>query len=165
MNRRLFLSACGATLLAGCGFRLRRLDGIPFASLYVDAPAGSLVGPRVVALLKSVGSVKLVSNPAEAEAIVKLHTETRKKTILSLSGAGRVTEYRLTLELSYEVVDREGRVLAAPETIELVRDMTYDDSALLAKSSEEGLLYRDMDDDAARRIGRRLQAVKPGAAR
>jgi LPS-assembly lipoprotein len=53
-------------------------------------------------------------------------------------------------------------VLAAPETIDLIRDQTYDDSLLLAKGAEEQLLYRDMDDNAAVRIVRRLQAIKSG---
>jgi LPS-assembly lipoprotein len=39
--------------------------------------------------------------------------------------------------------------------------MTYDDSLLLAKGAEEQLLYRDMDDNAAIRIVRRMQAIKP----
>ena len=164
MNRRLFLSTSAAALLAGCGFQLRRLDGIPFASLYIDAPPDSVVGQRVAALLRPVKPLRLVATPGEAEAILKLNRETRKKTILSLSGAGRVTEYRLTLETSYLVIDRSERVLAAPEAIELIRDMTYDDSQLLAKGAEENLLYRDMEDDAARRIVRRLQAIKPDPA-
>lgn len=164
MNRRLFLSASAAALLAGCGFQLRRLDGIPFASLYVDAPAGSAVASRVLALLKTVKSVRIAPTPAEAEAVLKLGSAVTNKTILSLSGAGRVTEYRLMLDIAYSVIDREGRELAAPETIELVRELTYDDSQLLAKSAEEGLLYRDMEENAARRIVRRLQAIKPGVA-
>jgi len=34
---------------------------------------------------------------------------------------------------------------------------------VLAKGAEEQLLYRDMDDNAAQRIMRRLQAIKPAA--
>ena len=56
-----------------------------------------------------------------------------------------------------------GRPLAAAETIELSRDITYDDAQVLAKSAEEQLLYRDMDDSAARRIMRRLQSIGPGS--
>ena len=43
MNRRLFLALVPAALAAGCGFQLRRYDGLPFASLYIDAPGGSAV--------------------------------------------------------------------------------------------------------------------------
>lgn len=162
MKRRLFLAAIPAALAAGCGFQLRRLEGIPFASLYVDAPTGSAVAQRIRNLLVSNKNTRLAASAGEAEAVLKLAPETRSKAILSLSGAGRVTEYRLGLRLSYSVSGRDGRMLAEAETIELSRDMTYDDALLLAKGAEEQLLYRDMEDSAARRIMRRLQSIKPG---
>ena len=162
MNRRFFLAAIPAALVAGCGFQLRRLDGMPFASLYLDAPPGSLVAQRIRSALTANKHVRLAARVDEAEAVLKLSQEERSKTILSLSGAGRVTEYRLGLRLSYSISSRDERMLAEPENIELSRDMTYDDSQLLAKGAEEQLLYRDMDDSAARRILRRLQSLKPG---
>ncbi len=162
MNRRLFLATLPAALVAGCGFQLRRLDGMPFASLYIDAPPDSLVAQRIRTLLASNRVTRLTATAAEAEAVLKLTPEERTKTILSLSGAGRVTEYRLRLRLDYSIGGRDEQMLAEPENIELTRDMTYDDSQLLAKGAEEQLLYRDMDDSAARRIVRRLQSIKPG---
>ena len=163
MNRRLFLAALPAALAAGCGFQLRRMDGIPFASLYVDAPPGSVVAQRIRNSLGTNGKTRLAANANEAEAVLKLSQEERTKVILSLSGAGRVTEYRLGLRLSYSVDGKDGRSLAAPEVIELTRDITYDNTKVLAKGAEEQLLYRDMDDNAAQRIMRRLQAIKPAA--
>ena len=162
MNRRIFLAAFPAVLVAGCGFQLRRLEGIPFASLYVDAPPNSAVAQHIIASLKTNKATRLAGSATEAEAVLKIHSETRSKTILSLSGAGRVTEYRLGLNVSYTVSGKNDRALAAPEVIELSRDLTYDNALLLAKSAEEGLLNRDMDDDATRRILRRLQSIKPG---
>lgn len=162
MNRRLFLAALPAGLAAGCGFQLRRVDGIPFASLHLDAPGNSVVAQRLRSLLVAGEKTRLAATPGEAEAVLKLTQEERTKTILSLSGAGRVTEYRLGLTLSYSILGRDERVLAEPEYIELNRDMTYDDSQLLAKGAEEQLLYRDMEDNAARRIVRRLQALGDG---
>lgn len=165
MNRRQFLALTPALLLAGCGFQLRRYDGVPFASLYLDAPTGSPVAQRLRTLLVAGGRTRLTATAAEAEAILKLTNDSRSKTILSLSGAGRVTEYRLGLQISYSVVSPDGRVLAETEGIELVRDLTYDDALLLAKGAEEALLYRDMDENAALRILRRLQALKPANGR
>ena len=162
MNRRLFLVAFPAALVAGCGFQLRRLDGIPFASIYVDAPPDSDVAKRIMSALKANQSTRLAASAAEADAVLKLDKEHLSKSILSLSGAGRVTEYRLGLDMSYTVSGKNERSLAVPEVIELSRDMTYDDTQLLAKSAEEALLYRDMADNAARRIIRRLQSLKPG---
>jgi LPS-assembly lipoprotein len=165
MNRRLFLAIFPAALVTGCGFQLRRLEGIPFASLYVDAPSGSVVAQQIIAAIKTTGSTKVATNAAEADAVLKLENERRTKTILSLSGAGLVTEYRLGLKMSYTISGKNQSTLAEPEVIELNRDMTYDDSILLAKLAEEDLLYRDMQQSVAKRILRRLQAIKPGDGR
>ena len=162
MNRRLFLAALPAALVAGCGFQLRRQSGVPFASLYIDAPSGGAVAERLRSSLARSKTTRLAAAAGEAEALLKLGTEERKQTILSLSGAGRVTEYRLTLTLTYAVMGQGEQVWAAPETIELIRDMTYDDTILLAKAEEQQLLYRDMEEGAALRILRRLQNIHTG---
>jgi LPS-assembly lipoprotein len=162
MNRRFFLAALPAALAAGCGFQLRRLDGMPFGSLYIDGPAGSAVAQQIRSMLNADKKTRLVASAAEADAVLKLTAEKRTKTILSLSGGGQVTEYQLALHLSYSVHGKDGRILATPENIELNRTLTYDASKVLAKGAEEQLLYRDMDDNAALRILRRLQALKPG---
>ncbi|MDP2029423.1 MAG: LPS assembly lipoprotein LptE [Thiobacillus sp.] len=161
MNRRLFLALIPGALAAGCGFQLRRYDGLPFATLYIDAPAGSPVVQRLRSMLATDKSTTLTATAAEAEAVLKITQEERVKSILTLTGGGRVSEYRVTLKLSYSVNSQDGRVLAEPEALELNRAMTYDDSLLLAKGAEEQLLYRDMDDNAALRIVRRMQAIKP----
>jgi LPS-assembly lipoprotein len=162
MNRRLFLAAIPAAFAAGCGFQLRRVTEMPFASLHIAAPPGSAVAQRVQAMLGASKKTRLVATAGEADAVLQLEQEARSKSILSLSGAGRVTEYRLGLHLTYSVSGKDGRTLAAPESIELSRDMTYDDALILAKGAEEQLLYRDMDDSAALRILRRLQNIPPG---
>ena len=48
-----------------------------------------------------------------------------------------------------------------PET-ELLqqRDISFNESAVLAKESEENLLYRDMQTDIVQQLMRRLAAVK-----
>jgi LPS-assembly lipoprotein len=162
MNRRLLLAIFPLALAAGCGFQLRNLEGMSFASVYIDAPSGSVVAQRIRNTLLANKTTRMAATAGEAEAVLKLSQADRTKTILSLSGAGRVTEYRLGLRLTYSISGKEGRSLAAPETFELNRDMTYDDAQVLAKSAEEQLLYRDMESNAALRIARRLQSINPG---
>jgi len=160
MKRRLFLALVPAALAAGCGFQLRRYDGVPFGSLFIDAP-GSAVAQRLRTMLATDKSTRLTETAGEAEAVLKITQEARIKSILTLTGAGRVSEYRLSLKLAYVILAPDGRALAAPESLELQRIMTYNDALVLAKGAEEQLLYRDMDDDAALRIVRRMQTLKP----
>jgi Rare lipoprotein B len=166
MKRRAFLAACAlavsaAGLVSGCGFQLRRLEGIPFASMYIDAPAVSQVGTAIRKALQSGKYVQLVAKAPDAAVVLRLSDEKSTKTILSLTGGGRVSEYRLGFRLTYSATGKDGHEWIPPYTVELTRDMTYDDSALLAKGAEETLLYRDMQDDAAQQILRRLRSLKP----
>ena len=161
MKRRNFLWLAPAALLAGCGFKLRRLEGIPFTRLQLDAPAGSAVGEVIRKSLVSNNVAQLVNSAGQAEAVLKIGPEVATKTILSLSGAGRVTEYRLMYRVSYSVYAPDGQPWVESEVIELTRDLTYSDAAYLAKSAEETLLFSDMQYQAAQQILRRLRSLKP----
>ena len=125
---------------------------------------GSAVGERIRKGLVSGGYVRLVDTANQAEAVLKIGAESSTKTILSLSGAGRVTEYRLVYRVSYSISYPDGRPWINADQIELTRDYTYQDAAFLAKSAEEALLYRDMHDQAAQQILRRLRSLKPQPA-
>ena len=173
MKRRGFIFSASALLLSGCGFELRRLDSIPFSAIYIDAPDENSLASndwvftreRVVAkkirdALIAGGKTRVPDSPAQAEATLKISQESRSKSILTLSGAGRVKEYRLNFKVVYSVTGKAGQEIVGTNSIELSRDFTYDDSQLLAKSQEEKLLYRDMEDDAARQILRHLHGLK-----
>jgi LPS-assembly lipoprotein len=54
-----------------------------------------------------------------------------------------------------------GRYWCRPTTSACRRDITYDDSNVLAKDLEEGLLWRDMNNDLVNQIMRRLSIIKP----
>ena len=81
--------------------------------------------------------------------------------ILSLSSAGRVREKRLVFRYNYRIVNNQGQDLILPVSVELFRDVTYADSDVLAKTQEEDLLWRDMENDLVQQLMRRLAASKP----
>jgi len=74
-----------------------------------------------------------------------------------------VREVRLRFRYAYRVVDPKGRELVQITGVEITRDLTYDDSAVLAKEQEELVLWRDMENDLVQQLMRRLAAVKPKA--
>ncbi len=90
-------------------------------------------------------------------------SERRDRIILSLSGAGRVREYQLKLTVQYRLVDNKGGVAIPTSEIQLQRILTYDDSQIIAKQLEEAQLFRDMEQDAAGQILRRMTAIKKPA--
>jgi LPS-assembly lipoprotein len=159
MKRRIFLLTAPVLLLAGCGFELRRLGSVPFSSIYIDAAAGSGMAAKLRKALVE-GGTRVVDDPAQAEVTLKLGNETHKRTILALSGAGQVSEYRLNFQITYSVSSKAGQTLAEPSTIELFRDFSYNPSALLGKGAEENKLALDMEDHAMQQIVRRLRSLK-----
>ena len=158
--RSIFL-ALALSLLAGCGFQLRGAYLLPYESLYLSMPEYSDLGAGLRRAIRTAGSTRLADTADDAQARFIPGSDLRDRVILSLSGTGRVRELRLRWRYSYRVVDAQGRNLVPVGEIELTRDLTYDDSNVLAKEQEEVLLWRDMQSDMVQQIMRRLAAVKP----
>lgn len=156
---KFILAGLAATAMAGCGFRLRGAYAIPYRSIYLDAPKDSKTAQQLANALRSQG-ITVADAAVDAEARLKFLQENHSRSILALSGGGRVREYRLTYTLGYSLTDKEGREIYPPATIQLSRDFTYDDSQYLAKTAEESLLYRDLQDDAVQQILRRLSTPR-----
>ena len=161
-SRRAACAAFAVMLLASCGFHLRGEYNVPFASVMVAAPGTSQVADRIKRELTN-SPTRLAATAGEAEAQLSVLSERRDRIILSLSGAGRVREYQLKLTVQYQLVDSKGGVAIPTSEIQLQRILTYDDSQIIAKQLEEAQLFRDMEQDAAGQILRRMTAIKKPA--
>jgi LPS-assembly lipoprotein len=154
-----------AASMAACGFQLRGSNGsytMPFQSIYLGFADTSPLGVELKRNLRA-GSVVIADKADQAEAQFVVLGETRGKSILSLNSLGRVREYLLTYTLTFAVRDPKGVELLPATEITLRRNMAFDETQVLAKESEEALLYRDMQADLVQQIMRRLAAVKPQA--
>lgn len=152
---------CLTLLLTACGFQLRGAYNLPYESLFISLPDASVIGAGLKRQIRAGGGTRLVDTMEEAQGTFLQVTEVRERQILSLSSAGRVREVRLRFRYAYRVVDAKGRELVPTTGVELTRDISYDDSAVLAKEQEEQLLWRDMENDLVQQLLRRLTAVKP----
>jgi LPS-assembly lipoprotein len=155
---RIVIALCAAAALAGCGFHLRGSVQLPFSSLFVSVSNASQFGHELKRALRA-SDVKLADNAKEAAATLSILSELRERQILSLGGQGRVREYQLRYRVAYQVTHAKG-VITPPTEIVLKRDISFNDAEVLAKESEEALLYRDMQLDAVQQLLRRLQATK-----
>lgn len=160
-------ATCALVLLASltaCGFQLRGSNGqfkMPFQSIYLAFPETSALGTELRRNLRGGDDVRVVDDAAKAETLFDVLSETRGKQILSLNAQGRVREYLLTYTLVFRLRDNKGAELLPATEISLKRSITFDESQVLGKESEEVLLYRDMQTDLVQQILRRLVAVKP----
>jgi LPS-assembly lipoprotein len=142
-----------------CGFQLRGQAKLPFETLYVAIPDISPLGIELKRNIIAGTHTKLVRNQAEAQAILDVTSEERGKNILSFDTSGRVREYQLRYRLSFRVHDAKGRDYLPQSEIRITRDISFNDTQVLAKESEELLLYRDMQGDMVQQILRRLAAA------
>ena len=160
---RLLFALVLAAALAGCGFHLRGVGSgnLPYKTMYIALPDTADVNIWLRRYITASGSTQIVEDAKAADAIFQQLGDNRLKTILSVNAQGRVREYRLQLTYTFRVVNQKGQVLVPPNEVALTRDISFDDSNILAKDLEEGLLWRDMTNDLVNQIMRRLSIIKP----
>jgi LPS-assembly lipoprotein len=157
------LGAAGALMLTGCGFQLRRAPDFAFDSIYL---AGAETSPLAAELRRNLGSVEGLrvmagSQPRDtAQVVLELQPELRQKIVVGQSASGQVREFQLRTRVTFALRTPEGRQLIAPTELTQQREISFNESAVLAKEAEEVLLYRDMQTDLVQQLMRRLAALK-----
>ena len=167
MQRRfcLTLMTFGAALgVAGCGFELRKAPNFAFKALFLPFAESSTLGTELKRSLESNGNVRVISDVRQidqAEAILDVLIDRREKTVVGLNASGQVREFQLRIRFSFKLRTPGGKELIGPTEILQQRDISFNESAVLAKETEEGLLYREIQSDIVQQIMRRLAAVTP----
>lgn len=159
MRRRSVLLAAAASV-AGCGFELRRAPRFPFRSVYLSGfKPGSPLAAELRRGIQASDTTRVVESAGEAEVMFEALADTREQNVAATTAAGQVRELQLRTRLSFRLTTPAGKQLIAPTEIVLSRDMSYRESAALAKEQEAALLYRAMQSDIAQQVMRRLAAV------
>jgi len=158
-RRRLLILACAG--LAGCGFELRQTPKLPFQSIALvgfapQSTLGTLLRQQLAAT-----SVLVFEAPARADAVLEALADGREKGVVASTSAGQVREVQLRVKLRFRVATPSGKLLLAADELLLTRDMSYNETAALAKAQEEAQLYRAMEEDITAQVLRRLSAIKP----
>ena len=145
--------------LAACGFRLRGTADVPFETIFLPGATGGIA----LDLKRNIQvgtNAKVVDDAAKAEAVLQFTEETKQKEVLSLTGTGKVREFQLRYRVGFRVHDGKGGEFVPQSSIQLTRDVTFNDTEILAKEQEEQILFRDMQTDMVQQILRRLAAAK-----
>lgn len=154
------LAALGAAggLLTGCGFELRRAPPMPFRRLALKqfAPR-SAVASALTATLR--GECEIVGDPRQADVVVVAQQDRFVRSLVASSAAGQVRELQLRVIFHFHIETAQGRILVPLTEMMLSRDMTYNESTALAKELEEAQLVREMQNDIATQLLRRLASL------
>jgi LPS-assembly lipoprotein len=157
---KLILMLSFALALSACGFALRGAVNLPFSSIYVGMPDSSSLGGELKRHIRANGNTIIEEKASEATVILDVLSESREKVILSLNSQGRVREFNLIYNFRFHVRNKAGKEVLEPTTISLKRSLSYKENEVLAKESEEALLYRDMQSDLVQQIMRRLAVMR-----
>ena len=160
MRRVAIALLVGSLLLTGCGFKLRGEQNFAFDSIAVTASQNGPVGQELRrALGNRLRETTPVAVPGGPQVTLDVLSEQREKTVVGVNAAGQVREFQLRIRVNFRLRSAEGKVLIADNEILQQRDISFNESASLAKEAEEGLLYRDMQSDIVQQVLRRLAAV------
>lgn len=147
-------------LLSACGFHLRGSYSLPFDTLYIALPDTTELHATIKRNIESMSQTRIIDDPKEAQAILTVLGDTQQKNILALSGRGQVREFQLVRTFKFRLHNAAGREFMPPSQIVIHREMTFDDSQLLAKQAEEVLIWQDIQVDLVQQLLRRLSAAK-----
>jgi LPS-assembly lipoprotein len=157
-SRRLLIVTAGASALAACGFQLRQPARLQFGSIALTGfPRRSLLEEELKRQLLQ--QVKVLESPDKADVILQAIDDTREKSVVASTAAAQVRELTLRVKFNFRARTPGGRELIPRAELLLSRDLSYSETAALAKELEEAELFRAMQADVVSQVLRRLAAV------
>jgi LPS-assembly lipoprotein len=161
MRRSVIIALLASLALAGCGFKLRSSQAFAFQTAAVTPEnTGGVAGELTRYLGDAIRPVAPGAGGEAPQVIVDILQELREKTVVGVNASGQVREFQLRIKVKFRLRTPQGMELIAPAEITQQRDISFSESAVLAKEAEEALLYRDMQSDIVQQLLRRIAAVK-----
>lgn len=168
LPRRRALQGLAASLafagLAGCGFALRQAPTFAFQTIRVQGNEGTAVARELREALQANGLQVLTSATPQttqpAQVVLTVVTDQRERTVVGQTAAGQVRELQLRTRFVFRLRTANEKTLIDDTELLLERDISFTETAVLSKESEEAMLYRDMQGDVVQQVMRRLAALK-----
>ncbi len=157
-TRRGFVATAVALVLGGCGFALRQPPKLAFASIHLQGlDPKSVLGQRLRQQLAL--QVRVLDSPAGANVVLQVLVDAQEKSVVASTSAAQVREAQLRQRFSFRASTPGGRELLAPADLMVARDISYRETAALAKADEEAELLANMRADLVAQVLRRLAAI------
>jgi LPS-assembly lipoprotein len=160
MLPRAFTAVLLLISLASCGWHLQgntRLSAA-MAVTYIDTPDRYTDFNRALRDSLSASGARIASNRQDATAIVRIIEDESGQRVLTVSARNTPEEYAVFYAVEYSVSSPTGELIE-PQRIELTREYSYDQTAVLAKQKEQAILREALARDLAALVVRRLGAL------
>ncbi|WP_283788334.1 LPS assembly lipoprotein LptE [Bermanella sp. WJH001] len=147
------------TLLSACGFHLRGQVDLPVGLriLNLDAQAAETMTQN---LLRQSMLSNGITLSQDAPYTLKIISESGNRRVLSVTSNAKASEYELTQNLSFKLLDANGEAVSEELNITSYRTLQYDADAEIGKAQEEANLRREMKQNNAYNVLIRLKAIK-----
>jgi LPS-assembly lipoprotein len=109
--------------------------------------------------LKLLRQVSVLDTPDTAEVVLQALDDAREKSIVASTAAAQVREVQLRVKFNFRARTPGGRELIPRAELLVSRDLSYSETAALAKEHEEAELYAEMQTDVVGQVLRRLASV------
>ena len=151
-------SAASSLTLGGCGFDLRQPARVSFSSIaLVGFARRSPLADELKRQLQK--QVSVLDAPDKAEVVLQALDDVREKSVVASTAAAQVRELQLRMKFNFRARTPAGRELIPRAELMVSRDLSYSETAALAKEHEEAELFREMQADIVAQVLRRLAAV------
>lgn len=147
-------------VLSGCGFHMRGSIDLPEELTEVALEGARPNGELGVALRNGFARVggQVVDSGESASSVLVITQDSYTRRVLSVDSIGQANEYELRYTVGFRLDDPGGTNRVVQQSINLRRQYRYDPNLTLAKADEEARLVREMRQDAAHQLLRRLKA-------
>ena len=148
------------TTLAGCGWRLQGTSRLSSAmtTTYIDTDDRYTDFNRALRDSLTSSGARLTSNRDDATAVVRIIRDKSGQRVRTVSARNTPEEYEVFYEIEYSVNGRTEELIP-PQKIEVTREYSYDDRAVLAKQREQAILREALARDLAGLVVRRLASL------
>ena len=163
------LASAGALLatvgLGGCGFALRQAPKFAFESVQVAGFENTPVSRALQQAMVSAGmqvanASRGAALAAPAQVVLLVSRDQHERVVSGQTDSGQVRELTLRVRFRFRLSTAAGKVLIDETELLLERDISFSETAALAKAAEEITMFRDMEGDIVQQVLRRLAAVK-----
>lgn len=140
-----------------CGWRLQGTARLSeaMAVTYIDTDDRYTDFNRALRESLRASGARLAVRPEDATAIVRVHKDESGQRVLTVSARNTPEEYEVFYAVEYSVSNQTGQLIE-PQRLELTRDYSYNQLAVLAKQREQALLREALARDLASLVVRRL---------
>jgi LPS-assembly lipoprotein len=153
--------AISAWALSACGFHLRGAVELPeqMNTVYAQGFGPASPFPSYLSENLKQSDARLTLEREDAGIILNAINEQFNRREVSLSETGKANIYELSYVLTYDLRNSSGDVILGKQTITVVRDYFNPQVEVIGKSTEEGVIRKEMYQEAVRNLLRRFEVV------